>query len=925
MEGATEELRQVLSTPPPNWQPPTGAPVNSISILHASLEHIRATGDERYLFLRTILEVLNNHGFVGGSTTASVVPAPTPLSGDEEQLLFHCATGLRHVILFRWDMFIPSFRDCVRDFLLSVGLGGLYTSSESNGTLMSSLPRTVSMACLSCAASMWKRGWVNTNSTTISPTDDGQAYLESMMAISLLPSMKRFLVSNDVGAGGAGQQDLFAYLNATISSSFNGSSNQLQRQQYRSAMAASFLSLLVGEFTGGNSSARYNLPLEFHRLCHQVFESGNEDATLSLGVANERRSGLDKTLDLAMSSLSSLVGYILSESSATTDEFLLEMGSSIINVALDVLSWEFGAGGNKLDFSSAKKHGGHGILLRPPQRWRSVLVNPDFLGAMFRVYSTVRDSGVSETYNLSEKRGRVSHQLRQILLQLSSLAGGPIFADENERVAYAGFLLDGCMNALEAIMAEQQQGTEYINKDLIGVEIVDLVTILSRLASNFRIQTLSQISSFPRFLSALCAIGTWILETSLMQCQQLNGDVEAMEGMDWRNDAIAQILQCSDALADDYWIVSGTGGDKATHASQLLATMLAPLYGPYCVCRVQMSSLEDYFISQEEAELDDIREEISALGLEEEMNSAASLGRLNVIASMTTLAGMFKECMSKLLALFTDSERGLEITPVVSALMEEGRMLIVCACHLLTDDCPGETPTIPEAVIRSCKSKDGEQCIASISGLVDLLKSVAEAQAMRVSVNPEGCSPLLAKTLLWFFRRWGTAYVLPSSDDYHQSGGIFGTWSTSENAKPIVSFCTTLCLIYFCHWPQEKEVQDEATSLLLALAKKGSFMRELLVASPPFETIAALHSVGASYRHNASASEVTSALTAFGGSLSPDAVRGYQRLPYIDKARVLTGLLVGSSEIHNDKSKAIFHGCLSAVETSFSSLIQVLE
>jgi hypothetical protein len=168
---------------------------------------------------------------------------------------------------------------------------------------------------------------------------------------------------------------------------------------------------------------------------------------------------------------------------------------------------------------------------------------------------------------------------------------------------------------------------------------------------------------------------------------------------------------------------------------------------------------------------------------------------------------MFQECMPKLMAMFSGPPLGNEMTPDMAALMEEARMLIVCACHLLTDECMGETPAIPDALSKACKTAEGsdnKECIVAISSLVDMLMKVAEAQATRVSMYPEesACSPLLSKTLLWFFRRWAPAYVFATSDDYKQSsGGIYGRWNSREDAQPVVSFCTTLCLLYFCHWP----------------------------------------------------------------------------------------------------------------------------
>ena len=919
-----EQLQQVLSTPPPNWQPPPGAAPESIAILclHASLEHLRKTGDEQYLFLRATLELLTNHGFLGGSdsTAATANDNPTKLSGDEEQLLFHCVTGVRHVMLFRWEYFQPSFRSCVRDCLLAIGLG-CYKRASATGSV--ALPRTFTLACLSSAASFWKREWTvgaaSNDTTRVQQQDSQQNYWESLMTTNLMPSMQRC----------NGTDGLFTYLNSLLISPFEQSLQpmELMSRQYTGTMAASFLSLLVGEFTGGNSSARYNLPTEFHRLCHQVFENGNEEA----GVSASSKSGLDATLLLSMSALSSFVSFMLntesSNNEAINNEALLDLGISTVSLTFDVLSWEFGASSSKWDFSNGStKKDGSSVLLRPPQRWREALINPEFLGAIFRVYTSVRvGSQHSLPRSLEEKRGRMAHQLRQLLLQLSSIAGGPIFADENERGAYAGFLLDGCLDALEIILTEnqQQRGRSTEESDFKSTEVIDLVTMLNRLATNFRVQTLSQLASFPRFLSAMAMVGKWLLEGSLAECERVQGDLESMEGLQWKYDGVSQILQCSEAMADDYWLVSG----DAQTASDNLANILAPLYSHYVACRVRMSSLEEHYATQQEEDLDEIGEEIWAFGLEEEMVSAASLGRLNISVSLTILAGMLQQCVPRLMSLFEGAGNGSDMTAVMAALLEEARMLILCACHLLTDECEGETPSLPDAVCNACQLEraSGNDCLASIVNLVELLRSVAEAQAMKVSAHPteSSLSPLLAKTLLWFFRRWSAVYVLPVSENYHREG-IFARWSTPESASPIISFCATLSLIYFCHWPQEREVQDESTALLLILAKKGSFVRQLMVVSPSFQQIAALHSICASLRHNASHAEIIASMSSVGGNLSVEAVRGYQRLPYNDRARVLTCLVVGCSDMDNEKSNAMLDGCLKAVSNHFWALAEAL-
>eukprot|EP00956_Cyclotella_meneghiniana_P037344 scaffold137015_cov73-Cyclotella_meneghiniana.AAC.10 len=821
MEGATAELKQVLTTPPPSF---TGTP-HPHSVLHASLEHIRNTGDTRYLFLRSALEVLSCHGYFASSSTdhptnvAAVNNATTPISSEEEQLLFHCITGLRSVLLLRWES-NAGLRHVLRDLLLQLGVGRY-----------GMLPRTVAMACLSGAAAFYKRGWNEDETTLSSRAGAGSelAYLIGM--IDNLTHVTHFHSANDDNT--CDKSSLFVYLHGMLMTPFQERSgdhtmSSLQitlSHRYSAAMTASFLSLLVGEFSGGNSSSRYNLPLEFHRYHHQLFENGRGGGASSNSVT---KSGLDSTLELGMTSLSNLVGYILNnnnngDNSNTTNnaalfaqEGFLEMSTSLLGLTSDAIGWEFGAGKSKWELGTSIKE--NSVLLRPPKRWREALINPSFLGAVFQVYAVVRiddnfmfrstTTSSSAESMLLQKRMVMAHQLRQLLLQLSSIALGPIFQDENEHGAYASFLLDGCLNALEKVVVQQQQQQQQsidAYTEIISSEIVDLTTILSRITTNFGVQTLSRLPTFQRFLSALCTTGKWLLDSSLEECKHVKGDIECMEGVDWKNDAIAQILQCSDAMADDFWLVSGKRAE-ALAVSQALASLLAPLYGSYCTTRVQMSSMEEHFMTGEGADLDDIREEISALGLEEEMTSAASLGRLNMLGSLTTLSGMFQQCTPKLIALFTGPQLGDEMTQDMASLLEEARMLIVCACHLLTDECPGETPAIPSAVSKACKATDGSdnaECIGAISGLIDMLMQVAEAQATRVSTYPgeAACSPLLSKTLLWFFRRWAAAYVFPTPDDYKQSGGIYDKWAAPESAQPVINFCSTLCLLYFCNWP----------------------------------------------------------------------------------------------------------------------------
>ena len=121
------------------------------------------------LGIAIILHPRRRRGGGGGEAVATVAV--------EEELLFHCAIGLRHVTLMRWDDLRPTFRRRVRDLCFAEGLGSLEMTmpaaedaadpgqGRQRRPLQQTpllLPRTVAMACLGCVSSFWKRGWMNT-------------------------------------------------------------------------------------------------------------------------------------------------------------------------------------------------------------------------------------------------------------------------------------------------------------------------------------------------------------------------------------------------------------------------------------------------------------------------------------------------------------------------------------------------------------------------------------------------------------------------------------------------------------------------------------------------------------------------------------------------------------------------------------------
>ena len=99
-----------------------------------------------------------------------------------------------------------------------------------------------------------------------------------------------------------------------------------------------------------------------------------------------------------------------------------------------------------------------------------------------------------------------------------------------------------------------------------------------------------------------------------------------------------------------------------------------------------------------------------------------------------------------------------------------------------------------------------------------------------------------------------------------------------------------------------------ATSLLLVLARACPRVRARMVDSPFPRMITALHAACVLLRHNSSGVKVAASVTAIGGEPWINSVRGYARLPYDDRSRVLTCLVFACSNTLNEKANAILDG-----------------
>jgi hypothetical protein len=879
---ATAELSQVLSTPPADWHAAnpnmTG---NAAVIAHASLQALRDEGDPRCLFLRTIIEI---NGLVAQQSQSQ---SQRLVAQQHEELIFHCITGLRHVLLTRWKTFYGPFRRLVRDYFMA--LGSCCCANDTTAAPIFS--RTIRLALYNASTSFWKREWnedllppqspssVNgTSNSNITPAE--QNLMESIrgqqsQSQSLLIQIPEL----------HGKEDLFRFLD-----------NAMTTPGLEMSSAAGYLNILVGEFAG-KSSSQYNMPLEFHKQAHAAFE---------------KEGWLDRSLQMSMKALSQVVVMLNDNNTSSNLEKPKEdLALTVVHLTIDVIGWEFGS--NAWDSGGFPSKGSS--LVRPPVAWRSVLIQPEFVKAIFLVHSQV-------VHNTTSPSNDLGHSIRQLILLLASLFGD-IFPTPEEQTTFAAFLLEGILHLLTmstSAVAEQHDESS---------QLLDTLSMISRLIVNYKLTILVQLPLMQSLLQGMANIGRYLLQENLKECQSVQGDMDAMEHREWRDEALALLVEGIVMLCGDPWLLYSGSEDSRKAAQAALATTLGPLYTEFVTCRTQMAYLEEIYIMANETDCDEVREDIYAVDLEEEMASLAAVGRLDLKASLSCLTAFFSELVPKIQSLW-DAPTTIEVSPEAAGVLEQSRLMTLYIGHLLTDENAGETRVIPDYILLACQ--DNQAATDAVVSAVQMLQQFAEYQASKIAANPgdQRLSPLLAKSFLWFFTRWAPSYILPSV--YGSSttpSTITHAWSSQERAQQSISFLITLCLHYNCYWSQEGQVQDNAALMILSLAKRGSKMRLAMVLSPSFRQLVMYFSLTCGIRHSAPREELeatvrTQASKYTNVNMDINMILGFHRLPYEIKGKLLTGILLACGEKDDETSTAFLNDCLKSTQDAFTSLVNAL-
>jgi len=956
------------------------------------LEKLRQDGDVQFIFLRTLLELT--------SLPSSASSSSHLYRTHYESLVFHCVSGFRHVTLRHWDLFSKEFQTVSRDFLFSLGLGWGYYSSSSNRDsgippcssvstkeYESLFPRTLLTTSLHTAATFWKKSWCDydTHGNQYDPdmVKDEQQQMRMAMEQVLIQAMKfhcrvplhTFTSTQHLLDTLDSFMTTTTIFQPTIPTAQSSSTQQQQQQQqqqetsvFMACQATTFFIQLIQEFSGSsknntlgqqyqqqeNTQIYYHSSLETHRFIHDTFESQD----------------LKRVLHIALNTLGNIVTMGSSSdtssscSTTTTIQNILPkipFISQLLSLSCEVLSWDFkNMDGGIWDSSHDKNnYTSTSSLIRPPEEWRDYIIRPELLSLLFQLYSIIRSSASASAASNLYPYNKVAcynlgHDIRQFLLLLSSLTG-IIFVNTQERFAYFQFLLDGLLQIISTILLDCQSNSSssWSLPDILQsleAEIVDMADIVLKLVINLKIQNVSKLSSFESFLRAIVALSSILLSADVEECKQVQGDMESMQGLAWRSEALATLLEACSLMSEDLWLQVHVGtlssstmtstsspiqsqqqrSEEATRVYLQLSNIISPLYPTFIQCRIDMAKMEDYYLTIHNSELDEDREDIYAQIMDDEMKMVATaLGRLNSLSSCHFLFTIIQESFPRVMCMFSST---LSSPPTTDAavLLEEARVLILCAGHLLTDECDGETPLIPSAVISGCGTDPESTQVNIVMNITFAIKSLMESQASSLAMNPNNMylSPLLAKTLLWFFYRWIPGYM--SSDNSQPC--IF---LSTDMSHAIIEFLTTYCWHILCYWPLENSTQESVCNLLLSMTKCGPAIRNYLMTSQNFFLLVNLHCASASLSHQSTEQDISQSIINISGmnvtiaSLAtslPRLVKDYRRVAYTYRARILTFIVMiaGKSEHDKELSKATLYQVYNSIEQPFETLIESL-
>ena len=214
---------------------------------------------------------------------------------------------------------------------------------------------------------------------------------------------------------------------------------------------------------------------------------------------------------------------------------------------------------------------------------------------------------------------------------------------------------------------------------------------------------------------------------------------------------------------------------------------------------------------------DEYEEENEELVVEEQLNSIGVLGRQLAEPSLQFLFHKFSSRFTQIQSLFGQNilhNRQLDM------LWEDFEWIIEIGGYILADNVEGESPTLPLEIVELTGSTDN-----IFFEFVNAITKFSQFELLCLTKSPQMLSPRIAKTVMWFFWRWGQSYLMPEVSHHTESisKSIIAMYGEkSENGLKMVDYLLQKISHNLVHWASEHDTCQETIKLFNVMATKKS-------------------------------------------------------------------------------------------------------
>lgn len=471
-----------------------------------------------------------------------------------------------------------------------------------------------------------------------------------------------------------------------------------------------------------------------------------------------------------------------------------------------------------------------------------------------------------ELINLTNTIQLCLDELRLLMIAISSIKG-KFFDNDTEKQNLCDLIIKLTSPLLDRCVNSHNDQTSNISKlynsfpDLKAREYDMYGTIMIRLLNNFGLIIISPLGCFEGFMHIVCKslfqISTEITVIANTQLGLLcnNSEIDSddsnlLEG--WRGDALVLFLDILCCILDDELmlpqILRGGGDDGIVINPQIkegIKTMTLDLFYQLFECILKTTLFETIYTKEEEEDEDNAN--IQSRSMDDLISSIATIGRINFCSCLKYISNKIQLTLGesqKLLSLPTHNPNSyIENLEIL-------RISTLFSSHLCNDCYDSdvnkksilETPVIPSMILDNC-SIVGESCITVFNENINNVSQILQLQLFLLSVADHRqylLSPYLIQTTFMYLTQYFHRFVDTDCDGDKQLYNIelkrlipFVFNIHDENFNASIGFFITSCQQFLEKFPQENEVIESISQLIIAISKSSSIRRKDYLLSIP--------------------------------------------------------------------------------------------